>query len=236
MVRLKNAPVSIGRMMTVDMEIGAKDGTHSYRVSSDESQIRANPQQVPNVVVHNTVSLLAGATPGCHFPVSTCYIRRVRLPNDSPLIPPLQASGFHIEPCFGSEKTTSVVEFPVKFDEPNLRKASEVSVWEKAEIVKMLQRYWADNQVSVTIDFDRVKEGPQLKYLLASLDCVKSVSLLPRLDSGTTYRQMPYEEISEEVYQEKARNIKPIDWSDVSTTGNIEEETDKFCDGDKCVK
>lgn len=41
-----------------------------------------------------TVSLLAGATPGLHFPESRYYIRRVRLPHDSELVPGLRDAGY----------------------------------------------------------------------------------------------------------------------------------------------
>lgn len=44
-----------------------------------------------------TVSLLAGATPGIHFPHSQNYIRRVRLSKTSPLTDQLRLSGYHIE-------------------------------------------------------------------------------------------------------------------------------------------
>lgn len=44
-----------------------------------------------------TVSLLAGATPGMHYPESRFYLRRVRLSNNSDLLPALRDAGFHIE-------------------------------------------------------------------------------------------------------------------------------------------
>ena len=49
-----------------------------------------------------TVSLLAGSTPGLHYPESRFYIRRIRLSNMSPLIKPLEKAGYKIEPAFGS--------------------------------------------------------------------------------------------------------------------------------------
>ena len=45
-----------------------------------------------------TVSLLAGATPGVHFPISPHYIRRVRLGVNSHLIEPLRQANYKIEP------------------------------------------------------------------------------------------------------------------------------------------
>ena len=59
-----------------------------------------------------TVSLLAGATPGMHFPESRFYLRRVRLAADSPLLQPLRDARFHVEPAVGQPGTV-VVEVPV---------------------------------------------------------------------------------------------------------------------------
>ncbi|MCK9435076.1 MAG: hypothetical protein M0R32_09735, partial [Candidatus Cloacimonetes bacterium] len=59
-----------------------------------------------------TVSLLAGSTPGMHYPESRFYIRRVRLAINSPLQKPLKKAGYKIEPCVGSEESTVVVEIP----------------------------------------------------------------------------------------------------------------------------
>jgi ribonucleoside-triphosphate reductase (thioredoxin) len=41
-----------------------------------------------------TVSLLAGATPGVHFPHSRHYIRRVRLGKNSNLVEPMMRAGY----------------------------------------------------------------------------------------------------------------------------------------------
>jgi len=60
-----------------------------------------------------TVSLLVGATPGMHYPESRFYIRRIRLSNQSELIEPLKKAGYKVEPAFGSENSTVVVDVPV---------------------------------------------------------------------------------------------------------------------------
>ena len=64
-----------------------------------------------------TVSLLVGATPGMHYPESRFYIRRMRLSKHSELIKPLEKAGYKLEPAFGSEDSTMVVEVPVDVGE-----------------------------------------------------------------------------------------------------------------------
>lgn len=99
-----------------------------------------------------TVSLLAGATPGMHYPENRHYIRRIRISRHSELLPALAAAGYPIEPCVGQEETTVVVEIPVSLGE-NLRTVDEVSIWEQFALAAFMQRWWADNQVSCTVTF-----------------------------------------------------------------------------------
>jgi adenosylcobalamin-dependent ribonucleoside-triphosphate reductase len=62
-----------------------------------------------------TVSLLAGATPGVHFPQSKFYIRRIRVDVNNELMHPLKEAGYHIEPdVYNNDNKTMVVENIVK--------------------------------------------------------------------------------------------------------------------------
>ena len=107
-----------------------------------------------------TVSLLAGATPGVHFPHSRFYLRRVRLGADSELLAPLQSAGYKVEPDHYSTNTM-VVEVPVDTGE-GLKSVRDASMWEQLNLAAFMQRHWADNQVSATVTFDREREGPQI--------------------------------------------------------------------------
>ena len=73
--------------------------------------------KITSVKPSGTVSLLAGATPGVHHPESRFYIRRIRLPKNSPWIDPMREAGYKVEDAFGSEETTVVVEIPVDVGE-----------------------------------------------------------------------------------------------------------------------
>lgn len=215
-----------GKLFTVDIEVGGASGTHTYQMLTDSGQ---------SIVSHNTVSLLAGVTPGAHFPNSHYYIRRVRLMKDSPLLTDLTAAGYNIEPCIGSEKTTVVVEFPIAAA-PGLRTCSEVSIWEKAEVAALLQADWADNQVSVTVDFDAEKEKTQIEPVLNYYQYrLKSVSFLPRYSNSQAYPQMPYEEITQEKFLELNAKLKPLNFNVAGLSKDDEKETDTHCDGEGCL-
>ncbi len=176
-----------------------------------------------------TVSLLAGVTPGMHWPESKYYIRRVRLSAHSDLLEPLRKAGYKIEPCALQPYTTSVVEFPIYVGE--IRTINEVSMWEQLEMASFLQEHWADNQVSATITFNPETEGHQIKQTLNYFQYkLKGVSFLPKAPLDK-YPQLPYEEITKEVFDEMNNNITELKFEQY----DIEDAQDtKFCDGDKC--
>jgi ribonucleoside-triphosphate reductase len=173
-----------------------------------------------------TVSLLPGVPPGIHYPHSEYYIRRIRLSKNSDLIEPIKAAGYHIEADSYSPNTV-VVEFPVhekNFD----RSKNDVSIWEQAENAAAFQKYWSDNQVSITITF-KPEEANQIKHVLECFeDQLKSVSFLPIEEHG--YKQAPYEEITEEKYNEMMSVIKPLSLENSKDRAIGE----RYCDSDKC--
>ena len=177
-----------------------------------------------------TVSLLVGATPGMHYPESRFYIRRMRISKHSELLEPLEKAGYKLEPAFGSEDSTMVVEVPVDVGE-GIRTASELTIWEQFSLAAFLQRHWADNQVSCTATFDPKTESDQLPHVLNYFQYkLKGISLLPRHPLGA-YKQMPYEAITEEEYNKQVVKLKHLSFVGVS---NEEADVDKFCNNDVC--
>jgi len=177
-----------------------------------------------------TVSLLAGSTPGLHYPESRFYIRRIRLSINSELVEPLKKAGYKIEPAFGSEDSTLVVEIPVDVGE-GIRTAGDLSIWEQFSLAAFLQRHWADNQVSCTVTFNPETESEEIPNVLNYYQYhLKGISLLPRHDYGA-YKQMPYEAIDEKEYNKQMSKLGKLSFGVIkSEEANIE----KFCDGDFC--
>ncbi len=177
-----------------------------------------------------TVSIVAAATPGMHYPQSRFYIRRIQLSRTSPLINPLKKAGYKIEKAFGSEDSTVVAEIPVDIGD-KIRTVKDISMWEQLSLAAFIQKYWADNQVSCTVTFDPETEGHQIESALNYFQYqLKSISFLPNKESGA-YKQMPYEEINEQTYKKIVSKITPIKWGKIK---NQEIEIDKFCSNDKC--
>ena len=175
-----------------------------------------------------SISLLAGVSPGLHFPTHRYCIRRVRVGVTSPIAKTLIASGIPHEKDAYSDSTW-VFEFVI--DQSHTRPASEVSVWEQACLLTTLQREWSDNAVSVTLYFNPVTEGHQLEHLLAQYaPLVKSLSMLPHTEAGV-YKQSPLEGISKDEYDRRRALLPTIDWS-VFTGGDG--EMAKFCTNAGC--
>ena len=186
--------------------------------------------KVTTVKPSGTVSLLAGATPGIHYPESQYYIRRVRLSKYSDLIEPLKKAGYKMESAIGQEDSTLVVEFPVTVGD-NIRTVKDVSMWEQLALGAFMQKYWSDNQVSQTVTFDPDTEAKDIANALNLYQYqLKGVSFLPRVKEGA-YPQMPYESITKEQYEEMVSHLKPLDFSS-STEDGIGE---KYCSNDVCL-
>jgi hypothetical protein len=178
-----------------------------------------------------TVSLLAGATPGMHYPESRFYIRRMRLAKNSPLLSGLVKGNYPVEPAVGSENDTVVVEIPIDVGE-NVRTLDNVSMWEQLLLAANMQEHWADNQVSATVTFKPETEGDHIAFALEYFQYrLKGISFLPKLDYGA-YPQMPYEGITEEKFHELKGKLKNLEFG----TSSEDSIGELFCDSDSCVK
>jgi adenosylcobalamin-dependent ribonucleoside-triphosphate reductase len=179
-----------------------------------------------------TVSLIAGVTPGVHWPTYNSYIRRIRFNTDNPLLPIIEKAGYKIEKSVDDPDNTMIAEFPTTG--PTIRNEREVSVWEKAELASMCQRWWADNQVSATLSF-MPEEAESLKALLTAKDGqFKGVSFLPIDDDGTVYQQAPYEPLPDEKIKELQEGVKKFNKKAMYKV-QIDNDGDRFCDGDTCL-
>ena len=93
-----------------------------------------------------------------------------------------------------------------------------------------MQHYWSDNAVSVTVTFTE-EEGHLIEEMLNKYDKgLKAISFLPKLEGGA-FPQMPYEEITPDVYHAMKENLTEINWS---TLIGSEAEGESGCTTDVC--
>ena len=187
----------INQNFTVDCEV---EDTHSYQLEN-------------GLISHNTLSLLAGVTPGIHpNPAGPHYIRRVRINSQSSLIGVCRKNGYPIEyqrKFDGSEdKGTMVVSFPCKL--PESTPVAATYGWrEQMDMIRRMQREWSDNSVSCTVYYKKEDLEDIKLYLKEHFkNEIKSMSFLQYHGHG--FDQAPYETITEEVYNEMASKTNPI--------------------------
>jgi adenosylcobalamin-dependent ribonucleoside-triphosphate reductase len=179
-----------------------------------------------------TVSILAGESPGVHWPSGGKYfLRAIRFGNNDPMLPLFKMANYRVEPASESPDTTSVVFFPIKTDAK--RSEKEVSIYEKMNLAATAQRWWSDNSVSVTITFDAEKEKNDVGTVLHMYDGqLKTVSFLPM--GNHVYPQMPYTQISEEEYAEYAMQLFAIDFTGVYAGMAADAVGEAYCTTDSC--
>lgn len=179
-----------------------------------------------------TVSLLAGSSPGAHWPVGgRHHIRRVTFSAEDPMVQPFRDAGYVVEDSIYSRNTV-VVEFPV--ESRAIRSEKDVSAWEKATMAGELQRYWADNSVSVTVSFDPEEEAQHIAPILHwAAGNMKTISFLPM--GNQIYGQMPYENLETiEWVKRLTQEVFPVDLSAAYGGAAKDAEGESFCTTDAC--
>lgn len=170
---------------------------------------------------------------GIHAAYSRHFIQRVRFASNDPLIPKLKAAGHYIEPVVrfdGSlDPQTLVADFYVSAPDSMPVADEDWDTWKQLDVLKMAQKHWADQAVSVTVYYKK-KEIPQLKTWLAdNLQHLKSISFLCHSEHG--FKQAPKETISAEQYEKMSAKIRPIDIDEIQDNGLL---TDMECAGGVC--
>ena len=207
-----------GRLKQAYEELRAYDKEYSVQMGWPESI------KLTTVKPSGTLSLLAGVTSGVHAAFSKFWIRRIRIASNSPLANLCRKYGYHSEyqrNFDGSEdRNTVVVSFPCKVPEGTVI-ASSLTAVQQLEFVKRMQTEWSDNAVSCTVYYKK-EELEDIKAWLKQNynDSVKTVSFL--LHSGHGFDQAPFEEITEQQYNEYAALVKPINSGDVDESDMLD--------------
>ena len=172
------------------------------------------PESIRTTVIKpsGTVSLLGDCTPGIHPSFSKYYIRRVRFSSNDNLVPLLKNAGHKIEPVQRFDGTidnnTLVVDFYCETPEGTPVANENWDTWKQLEILKMAQKHWADQAVSVTVYYKR-EDIPKLKlWLEENLKEIKTISFLCHNDHG--FKQAPIEALTKEEFETLSKNIKPL--------------------------
>ena len=178
-----------------------------------------------------TVSQLVDSASGIHPRHSKFYIRRVRGDKKDPLTQFLIEQGIPNEACVYKPDQTVVFSFPQKAPAGITR--SDVTPISHLELWLTYQRYWCEHKPSVTISVSETDWPEVGAWTWKNFDEISGVSYLPY--DGGTYRQAPYEECTEEEYNELKAKIPKINWEDLKeNTDNVEGAQMLACSAGVC--
>ncbi len=219
----------------------AGDLDEAYDQILDEDQKYSKELGVPLSIRHTLVkpsgtmgkALDCNGEEGIHAALAPYIIQRVQFASNDPALPHLRAAGHSMEPLRNFDGSvdirTMVVDFYVAAPEGAPTVATGWDTWKQLDTLKMAQKHWADQSVSVTVYY-KAEEIPQLKTWLAdNLKEIKTISFLKFSDHG--FDQAPKEPITKENYEHLSSKIKPLA---EESLGDGELQSSLECEGGQC--
>lgn len=165
---------------------------------------------ITTVKPSGTVSQLVGSSSGIHPRYARYYLRTVRADKKDPLSGFLREAEFPVEDDVTKPGSTVVFTFPQSSPATGITR-HDISAIEQLEHYLVYQKYWCEHNPSITI---YVREHEWLDvgaWVYRHFDELGGVSFLPYSDH--IYRQAPYQEITEEEYNEWVKKIPvEVDW------------------------
>lgn len=197
--------------------------------------------RITTVKPAGTTSLVLGSSSGIHAWHNDFYIRRMRVGKNEPLyaymtekVPAL------IEECHFKPHLEAVMSFPQKAPEGALLRTE--SYQDLLERVKRFNLEWVaeghnygDNKhnVSCTISLKEDEWEGCGKWMWENRADYTGISVLPY--DGGTYIQAPFEDCTEETFNEMFKHLAEIDLSQViEIDDNTEAKDNVACAGGKC--
>lgn len=160
-----------------------------------------------------TVSQVIGCSSGMHARYAPFYIRRIRISATDSLFKVMRDAGVPFHPEVGQaldSANTFVLEFPVKVPEGAVF-ARDLSALQQLEHWKLVKLNYTEHNPSVTIYVNEDEWLTVANWLYQNWEILGGLSFLPREDH--VYQLAPYEEISEEKYNQLAKDFPNVDYS-----------------------
>ena len=224
----------------VEMDIEQQNGLLQMlkEVSFDESLRYSNSLRIPIPLLVTTVKpegtlsqVAGGVSSGLHVSYAPHYIRRIRINATDPLAEVVKGYNWKVHaevgtilkgsPIFSKEElatkeaisaaSTIVIDFPVKSPAKVTRENQTLE--EQLDTYFQFQEYYTQHNSSNTITVKDGEWGKVQEIILDGWDSFVGVSFLPY--SGGTFTLMPYEEITEEEYDEMIKDFDEFNIKDL---------------------
>lgn len=160
-----------------------------------------------------TVSQLVDSASGIHPRYSQYYVRRVRGDAKDPITQLLKDQGVLWEHEIGKEGISCVFNFPMKAPDRCVTR-NEIDAMQQLELWKIYQENWCEHKPSITVYYKEDEFIDVGSWVYRNFDMLSGVSFLPHTDH--VYKQAPYEEITEEQYNDLIDKMPKIDFTKLS--------------------
>jgi ribonucleoside-triphosphate reductase len=190
---------------TADIEV---QGTHTYQLGN-------------GMVSHNTSSLVLGTSSGIHSWHNDFYIRRIRVgKNESIYNYLINNHPELVDDEFFKPNIQAVIEVPQKAPEGAVTRQESA-----LDLLKRVSKVWKEwvkpghrkganrNNVSTTVTIKPDEWQEVGEWMWENRDNFTALSVLP-FDGGS-YIQAPFEDITEEEYNERVKILHNINLDDV---------------------
>jgi ribonucleoside-diphosphate reductase alpha chain len=169
---------------------------------------------ITTVKPSGTVSQLVDSSSGIHPRYSHFYVRTVRSDIKDPLGKMLLEQGVPAEPDETKPNDVMVFSFPQKSPDHSVFRNDRTAI-EQLNLYLAYKTFWCEHNPSITV---YVKESEWMEvgaWVYKHFDLLGGVSFLPADEGKTIYKQAPYQEITEEEYNNLLPNMPEVKWDDL---------------------
>mgnify|MGYP003130980777 FL=1 len=167
---------------------------------------------ITTVKPSGTVSQLVNSGSGIHPRYAHHYIRRVRTDMTDPLAEWMRSKGMPYEVDVYNNKNC-VFSFPISSDKEAVTR-NDIGAIEHLRVWLKYRKYWTDHNPSVTIYVGEDEWMDVGTWVWNNWEEVCGIAFLPREDDSHSYVQAPYEDITQQQYEEMMNDIPDIDYSE----------------------
>lgn len=232
----------IGSGKVLDLELRAA-AVRARRINSEiAARIGINPAaRIACVKPSGTTSCVLGTSSGIHAWYAPYYLRTLRFGKDESIAQYLMTN--HPELCEDDilrPKDTVCVRFPIKAPEGSIFRTE--SPLDTLSRVKMFSEEWVktghldginSHNVSTTISLKEDEWGEVGRWMWENKKVYNGISVLDY--DGGSYKQAPFEEISEDEYLSRIRSIRTLDLTNVrEDEDNVQFGQVSACAGGQC--
>ena len=160
-----------------------------------------------------TVSQTFDVASGMHARHAPYYVRRIRISATDSLFKFMRDAGVPYYPEVGQNFETAntyVLEFPVKAPDGAVCK-DDVTALDQLEHWKLVKENYTEHNPSVTVSVGDDEWIQVANWVFENWDMVGGLSFLPR--DNHAYSLAPYEAISKEEYERRAKSFPMVDYA-----------------------